>query len=150
SARLLSIPAASRQHGRHARGGAGTLARFAMRRPARRGVRGRELRPAVSLGGRAIARRVLLMSPAWPPQCDPGSIRLLKFAQYLPEFGWEAVVVTAGDRLVERPDEQLMRAVPSSVRVLFAGQPTPWPVDLLYPDHFVGWTKDATRVGIEA
>lgn len=44
-------------------------------------------------------RRVLLVSYAFPPTGGSGVIRPLKFAKYLPEFGWQPTVltVTKGD-----------------------------------------------------
>ena len=39
-------------------------------------------------------RRVLMISYYFPPLGGIGSVRALKFAQYLPEFGWDPVVIT--------------------------------------------------------
>jgi len=39
-------------------------------------------------------RRLLMISYYFPPLGGIGSVRALKFAQYLPEFGWDPVVVT--------------------------------------------------------
>jgi glycosyltransferase involved in cell wall biosynthesis len=39
-------------------------------------------------------RRVLMLSYYFPPLGGIGSVRALKFAQYLPEFGWDPVVIT--------------------------------------------------------
>jgi glycosyltransferase involved in cell wall biosynthesis len=42
-------------------------------------------------------RRVLAISYYFPPLGGIGSVRALKFAKYLPEFGWDPVVVTPRD-----------------------------------------------------
>jgi len=39
-------------------------------------------------------KKVLIISYYWPPAGGPGSQRAVKFAKYLPEFGWETVVLT--------------------------------------------------------
>jgi glycosyltransferase involved in cell wall biosynthesis len=38
--------------------------------------------------------KVLMIAPEFPPSCGGGVQRSLKFARYLPEFGWEPVVLT--------------------------------------------------------
>ncbi len=43
----------------------------------------------------AALRRVLLVGSHFPPRGGVGGLRLLKFARYLPEFGWEPVVLTS-------------------------------------------------------
>lgn len=39
-------------------------------------------------------RKVLIISYIWPPMEGVGLIRALKFAKYLPRFGWEPVILT--------------------------------------------------------
>ncbi len=39
-------------------------------------------------------KKVLIISYYWPPAGGPGSQRALKFAKYLPQFGWEPVILT--------------------------------------------------------
>lgn len=41
----------------------------------------------------ASAKRVLIITYYWPPSGGSGVQRWLKFAKYLPEFGWEPIVV---------------------------------------------------------
>lgn len=43
--------------------------------------------------------KVLIITYYWPPAGGAGVQRVLKFAKYLPEFGWEPVILT-----VEKPD----------------------------------------------
>lgn len=39
-------------------------------------------------------RKVLMISYIWPPTEGIGLVRALKFAKYLPEYGWEPIVLT--------------------------------------------------------
>jgi glycosyltransferase involved in cell wall biosynthesis len=42
-------------------------------------------------------KKVLVISYYWPPSGGPGVQRVLKFCKYLPEFGWEPIVLTVKD-----------------------------------------------------
>jgi len=39
-------------------------------------------------------KKVLVVTYYWPPSGGPGVQRVLKFCKYLPEFGWEPIVLT--------------------------------------------------------
>jgi len=39
-------------------------------------------------------KKVLIISYYWPPAGGPGSQRAVKFAKYLPQFGWRPVILT--------------------------------------------------------
>jgi glycosyltransferase involved in cell wall biosynthesis len=43
-------------------------------------------------------RKVLILSYWYPPKNVIGAIRLVKFAKFLPEFGWEPIIVTVEPR----------------------------------------------------
>ena len=43
-------------------------------------------------------KKVLVISYAFPPTNAIGAVRVGKLAKYLPEFGWEPVVLTANIR----------------------------------------------------
>ncbi len=75
-------------------------------------------------------KRVLIVSFDFPPQGGTGAIRVTKFAKYLPEFGWQPVVV-ASDTLWN-PDESLARDV-AGVPVYRVGWPR-W-VSKLWPQQ---------------
>ncbi len=49
-------------------------------------------------------RKVLIVSYVFPPMSTAGAVRVGKLAKYLPEFGWQAVILTAA--LPGRPDPQ--------------------------------------------
>lgn len=57
-----------------------------------------------------MKKRVLIISFDFPPQGGTGAIRVTKFAKYLPEFGWQPVVVCSDT--LWNPDESLARDVP--------------------------------------
>ncbi|MBK9091428.1 MAG: glycosyltransferase [Anaerolineae bacterium] len=63
-------------------------------------------------------RKLLLISHGFPPAGGPyapASVRLGKFAQYLPEFGWTPVVVSTGLQSYQLLDDGLMPSVDLSV-----------------------------------
>lgn len=66
-------------------------------------------------------RRLALVSGHFAPSNLVGAQRARLWSRYLPEFGWEPVVV-AGDpaRYEERPDPDLMRLVAPGLRVIHA------------------------------
>ena len=68
-----------------------------------------------------MARRVALVSGHFVPSNLVGAQRARLWSRYLPEFGWEPIVVT-GDprRYEERPDPDLERLVSPSLRVIHA------------------------------
>ena len=41
-----------------------------------------------------MSRRVLMIAPYFPPVMTAGTFRTVRFVKYLPEFGWESVVLT--------------------------------------------------------
>ncbi len=64
-------------------------------------------------------RRVLMISPHFPPDTSAGTHRVRLFASYLAEFGWEPTVVCVDPSGYEgRLDPGLARLVPESVRVV--------------------------------
>ncbi|HMT12896.1 MAG TPA: glycosyl transferase, partial [Ignavibacteria bacterium] len=42
-------------------------------------------------------KKVLIISYYFPPSGGPGVQRVLKFVKYLPEFGWQPIVLTVKD-----------------------------------------------------
>ncbi|MBN1936401.1 MAG: glycosyltransferase [Anaerolineae bacterium] len=73
-----------------------------------------------------MKKHVLVISFDFPPQGGTGAIRVTKFAKYLPEFGWQPVVV-ASDALWN-PDDSLARDVPD------------------VPVYRVGWPRWVSRL----
>ncbi|MGH9346650.1 MAG: glycosyltransferase [Vicinamibacterales bacterium] len=64
-------------------------------------------------------RRVLMISPHFPPDTSAGTHRVRLFAPYLRELGWEPTVVSVDPSGYEgRLDPDLARLVPDTVRVV--------------------------------
>jgi glycosyltransferase involved in cell wall biosynthesis len=57
-------------------------------------------------------KKVLLVSYYWPPAGGPGSIRLVKFAKYLPDFGWQPIILTIKDGEFSYYDTSLEKDLP--------------------------------------
>ncbi|MCS7177054.1 MAG: glycosyltransferase [Candidatus Kapabacteria bacterium] len=61
--------------------------------------------------------RVLVIAYYFPPSGGPGVQRVLKYVRYLPEFGWEPVVLTVRDGEFPARDPSLLEEVPPSIHV---------------------------------
>lgn len=62
-------------------------------------------------------KKCLIISYYFPPSGGPGVQRVLKFVKYLPEFGWEPVVLTVDEGDYPARDESLLKEIPSSLKV---------------------------------
>jgi glycosyltransferase involved in cell wall biosynthesis len=58
-------------------------------------------------------KKVLIITYYWPPSGGAGVQRWLKFAKYLPEFGWQPIVLTVDPQYASYPqrDESLLSEV---------------------------------------
>ena len=56
-------------------------------------------------------KRVLIITYYWPPMGGSGVQRWLKFAKYLPDFGWEPVIYTPENPSFQLHDPSLLRDV---------------------------------------
>ncbi|MFD2203365.1 glycosyltransferase family 4 protein [Shivajiella indica] len=63
-------------------------------------------------------KRVLIITYYWPPSGGSGVQRWLKFAKYLPEFGWEPVIFTPENPDFELKDESLLKEINPLLEVL--------------------------------
>lgn len=63
-------------------------------------------------------KKVLIVAYYFPPSGGPGVQRVLKYVQYLRDFGWEPVVLTVSNGSFPARDESLIAAIPSGVRVI--------------------------------
>jgi glycosyltransferase involved in cell wall biosynthesis len=63
--------------------------------------------------------KILILTYYWPPSGGAGVQRWLKFAKYLPEFGWEPIIITVDPAFAAYPvtDESLAGELASSIRV---------------------------------
>lgn len=62
-------------------------------------------------------KRVLVVAYYFPPSGGPGVQRVLKMIRYLPDFGWEPVVLTVRDGTFPARDESLLEEIPTGVHV---------------------------------
>jgi glycosyltransferase involved in cell wall biosynthesis len=63
-------------------------------------------------------KRVLIISYYWPPSGGAGVQRWLKFAKYLPEFGWQPIIYTPENPDYPAIDESLLKDVPNGIEVI--------------------------------
>lgn len=63
-------------------------------------------------------KNVLIVAYYFPPSGGPGVQRVLKYVQYLREFGWEPTVLTVRDANFPARDESLLEAIPPGIRVI--------------------------------
>lgn len=57
-------------------------------------------------------KKVLIITYYFPPSGGPGVQRVLKFVKYLPDFGWQPIVLTVQDGDFPARDESLMAEIP--------------------------------------
>ena len=57
-------------------------------------------------------KKVLIVTYYFPPSGGPGVQRVLKFVKYLPDFGWQPVVLTVQDGDYPARDESLLAEIP--------------------------------------
>ncbi len=62
-------------------------------------------------------KKVLIVTYYFPPSGGPGVQRVLKFVKYLPEFGWQPVVLTVKDADFPARDESLLAEIPPHATV---------------------------------
>ncbi len=62
-------------------------------------------------------KKVLFITYYWPPAGGATVNRIFKFAQYLPEFGWEPVILTTADGDFPFTDESLLKEINPDTRV---------------------------------
>ena len=105
-----------------------------------------------------MVKRVLMVAFHFPPMnVSSGIQRTLRFAQYLPELGWEPTVITAHPRSYSRTSDSGFAEVPSGldVRRVFAldtarhlalgGRYPRW---LCVPDRWWSWWLGAVPAGL--
>lgn len=103
---------------------------------------------------------VLIIAYHFPPCTgSSGVLRPLKFARYLPEFGWQPVVLTIHPRAYEESDPRSESSVPAGLPVLrafaldakrhlgFRGLYQDW---MALPDRWATWLLGAVPSGLRA
>lgn len=64
------------------------------------------------------SKKVLIVTYYWPPAGGPGVQRWLKFAKYLPEFGWEPIIYTPENPSYPLVDATLIKEVPENLKIV--------------------------------
>jgi glycosyltransferase involved in cell wall biosynthesis len=64
-------------------------------------------------------RRLLVITYYWPPAGGAGVQRWLKFSKYLPQSGWEPIIITVDPQFAAYPvlDTSLSKDIPESIEV---------------------------------
>lgn len=63
-------------------------------------------------------KKILIITYYWPPAGGPGVQRWLKFAKYLPDFGWKPIVYTPENPNYPLLDESLVKDVPENLEIV--------------------------------
>lgn len=103
---------------------------------------------------------VLVIAYYFPPAGGAGVQRTHKYVKYLPDFGWNPVVLTVNDRRARLHDSSLAAEVPEGLPVhrapaLLMPQWLPWRLRnfiarwLLVVDEQLGWLPFAVSYGME-
>ncbi len=105
-----------------------------------------------------MVKRVLMIAYHYPPlQGSSGIQRTLKFSYYLPEFGWQPIVLSAHPRAFPASGNAQMAEIPDSVRVYrpFAMDASKhcsvrgkYPLFLALPDRWASWWLGAIPEGL--
>jgi glycosyltransferase involved in cell wall biosynthesis len=62
-------------------------------------------------------KKVLIITYYWPPAGGPGVQRVLKFAKYLPDLGWEPIILTVENGEFPAYDHTLSKEIPKNIKV---------------------------------
>ncbi|MFC2130936.1 glycosyltransferase [Bacteroidota bacterium] len=62
-------------------------------------------------------KNLLIIAYYFPPSGGPGVQRVLKHVQYLPEFGWNPIVLTVSNGQFPARDESLLEKIPGNIPV---------------------------------
>ncbi len=62
-----------------------------------------------------MRRKVLIVTYYWPPSGGPGVQRVLKFVKFLPQLGWDPVILTVDSGEYPVRDETLVKDIPKGV-----------------------------------
>ncbi len=63
-------------------------------------------------------KKALIITYYWPPSGGAGVQRWLKFAKYLPEYGWEPIIYTPENPESPANDNSLLKDIPDNITVL--------------------------------
>ncbi|MEO0185127.1 MAG: glycosyltransferase [candidate division WOR-3 bacterium] len=115
---------------------------------------------------RVSNKKLLVITYYWPPCGGPGSIRPVKFAKYLPEYGFEPLILTCKKIAYHSIDQELDKDITGikiyrtesfdPARILYLlgmriYEPRKWQLpikrSLNFPDNKTGWIPFAYNAG---
>ena len=70
-------------------------------------------------------KKILFVTRIFPPMAAVGVYRIIKFCKFLPEFGWEPIVLTTNIGLSYTHDSQLLGEVDPNMKVYRCPNPDP-------------------------
>ncbi|MEO9804201.1 MAG: glycosyltransferase family 4 protein [Reichenbachiella sp.] len=73
---------------------------------------------AIAVIDQMALKKILIITYYWPPSGGGGVQRWLKFAKYLPEFGWEPIVFTPENPEFDLKDDSLTKEVSPELEVI--------------------------------
>jgi glycosyltransferase involved in cell wall biosynthesis len=87
-------------------------------------------------------KKVLIVTYYFPPSGGPGVQRVLKFVKYLPQFGWQPVILTVHDAEFPARDESLFEQIPRQTKI--------YRTDIAEPhDYYRRVTKRSKNIPID-
>lgn len=106
------------------------------------------------MGGKSV----LMVGFHFPPcALSSGHLRLLGFAKYLPEFGWDPIILSASKWAYQKVDPSSISSIPDGTRVCRAfaldtrrhlGIRGKYPSILAQPDRWISWWPAAVLAGL--
>ena len=107
-----------------------------------------------------MSRNVLCIAYHFPPFAGSSGVqRSLRFTQYLPENGWEPVVLTVWSKVYEGTSSELLQDIPKGISIYRApvldtkrhlGISGRYPSVLALPDRWVSWVISGVVMGLSA
>ena len=62
-------------------------------------------------------KKVLIITYYWPPSGSSAVQRVLKFSKYLPEFGWQPIILTVNSGQYNALDKSFEDEIPDSEKI---------------------------------
>ncbi|WP_084153709.1 polysaccharide deacetylase family protein [Simplicispira psychrophila] len=114
--------------------------------------------PLIKEGSPAKKKNILMVAFHFPPQSgSSGILRTLNFVKYLPENGWQPIVLTATARAYTEQRNDLVASIPSQTKIIrgFALDAArhlsiggKYPLILALPDRWSSWWLGTVWAGL--
>ena len=73
--------------------------------------------------------KVLIITYYWPPSGSSGVQRILKFTKYLPQFGWQPIILTVNKYPLVNEGDQMIQIADINFSEKEVDQFKPWNVE---------------------